>query len=620
MCSIFGVVGMTHPLTQTNIQEAQHLMMNLRHRGPDAEDMRQCSAQTLLGSNRLRVTDAHNAAADMPMLSTKTGNTLVFNGEIYNHQAIRARLAEYEFKTHSDSEVVLAAYDQWGRDCVTAFNGMFALAIHDKAEDSVFLACDPTGQKSIYLYQDTDSLLFASEIEPLITTATRSKSWNISALQEFIAHRFIIGEESHINEIKKLTPGTTAVASPNSPSGLAKQRFYKVPIGDQSNQDQEQAKQKILQAVGAGCLDTFELEVPHALLLSGGIDSSAVLALAVQAELSPQTYSIGFRNDLASTASDASSAGTLASTSLYDEFEFSDQMAQTYATDHHKTVLDASEYCDYLDKWATYSGEPLGSQEGPCLVKLFESIQNDVKVAFTGSGPDELFDGYSYGKIMQQQQVGLADLSREYAHSFTWSGNVDLQKLMPRQDYSANLARKYDDILHLYQDKVDNVLQAVQLLHFHGRLAAYEFRQVDVISMRHSIEARSPLINLNIVKSAFDFEPALKQLNGSEKGIYKDSLRSVVPAYIVDRQKKGFPIPSELWFSKAFESRAKIIFNQDSMINKLKLVDMEYLHELWNSQDPTDRNIFSRLYILEKILRRQAEFVTTAVDTLQLAS
>src|SRR5262249_39084783 len=138
-----------------------------------------------------------------------------------------------------------------------------------------------------------------------------------------------------------------------------------------------------------------------------------------------------------------------------------------------------------------------------------------------------------------------------------------------------------------------------------GRLAAYEFRQMDVISMRHSVEARSPLIDRRIIFAAFDFDPALKQL-GSEKGIYKEALRGLVPDRIVNRKKQGFPIPTEMWFSKPFEDRARILFEPNALLTSSGLVDRAYLQQVWNQRDADHRNIFSRLYTLERIMRRQA--------------
>ncbi|MEM6903354.1 MAG: asparagine synthase-related protein, partial [Pseudomonadota bacterium] len=189
--------------------------------------------------------------------------------------------------------------------------------------------------------------------------------------------------------------------------------------------------------------------------------------------------------------------------------------------------------------------------------------------------------------------------------SFHWSGDVDLQRLLPGRDARGISAAKYRRFLEPYGDQVQDALQATQLIHFHGRLGAYEFRQMDTISMAHSVEARSPLVDRALIAAAFNFDPALKQMGG-EKGIFKQSLRGLVPDEIIDRKKAGFPIPEEIWFSRPFEDRAQILFEPGSQVVASGVVDADYMKATWERRDVNHRNIFSRLYTLENILRRQA--------------
>lgn len=592
MCSIAGIISKKAPFNTGHNAELGHLLDQMHHRGPDAHHARQCSATAALGSNRLRITDAHNPNADMPFCSSDGRYTIIFNGEIYNHQNLRTEIGNYPFRTNSDTETLLAAYQRWGKDCLEKLEGMFAFCIHDSLTDEIFMACDPTGQKSIYIYEDDESLVFASEIAPLISNPYRSKSWDMDGLAEFIAHRFIVGDNTHIKEIRKLSPGSFLTIK----NGCSEQkRYYQIPVGDQNRHDIEAVKSDIRQAVESGCRETFNLEVPHGLLLSGGIDSTAVLAMAAQSGIDMATYSVGFK------PTDEKISG---SQSVFDEFEHSRSLAALYGTDHHEITLSDVDYCEYLDKWIAYSGEPLGSQEAPCLIKLFEEAGRDARVIFTGSGPDELFDGYSYGE--QIKHTPLHALPETYFNRFHWCGDVDLKQLMPGQAVAANTATKYRGFLAPYGSDVKDTLQAVQLLHFHGRLAAYEFRQMDVISMRHSIEARSPLIDKRLIEAAFHFDPALKQMNDDEKGIYKQALRGLVPDSIIDRKKQGFPIPAEMWFSQPFEERAQILFEPNALLTTTGLVDRAYLKQIWNQRDTDHRNIFSRLYTLEKIMRGQS--------------
>ncbi|RYG60015.1 MAG: asparagine synthase (glutamine-hydrolyzing) [Alphaproteobacteria bacterium] len=591
MCSIIGHISKTPQASA--MAEVQHLLHAMHHRGPDAGHARTCSNTTLLASNRLRITDAANPAADMPMVSPDGRFTLVFNGEIYNHTQLRNQLAGYPFTTSSDTEVLLAAFATWGRACLPMLEGMFAFCIHDATDDSTLIASDPTGQKTAYIYEDDTAILVASELDPLISNPHRTKNWDHNGLAEYIAQRFILGGNTHIRQIRKLLSGTWEQFSPQ---GHTQGRFYHVPIGRQHFADVPAICDTLKQTVTNACNLTFNLEVPYGLFLSGGIDSTAVLALASQRGLTMRTFSIGF--DMHNLLPN--------SPSVLNEFEYSRALAKQFNTLHHEIILRDEDYCTYLDTWADMSGEPLGSQEAPCLVRLMEEAHPHVRVVFSGSGPDEIFDGYSSGKDMSA--AAMEDLPDVYARTFGWVGGTDLNRLMPHHNATAITAAKLRDILSLYP-QVTNPLQAVQLLHFHGRLGVYEFRQMDVISMNASIEVRSPLTDTSIVAAAFDFDPALKQ-SGGEKGIFKQALASVVPPFIRQRKKQGFPIPSEMWFSPAFEARARILFDTDCILVACGLINPAYLRQLWESPDPDTRNIFSRLYTLERILRRQAPNVT----------
>ncbi|WP_437287822.1 asparagine synthase (glutamine-hydrolyzing) [Sorangium sp. So ce406] len=595
MCSIAGIFNKKRPIGAAQHDEMASLLEAMHHRGPDARGAVQCASWALLGSNRLRITDAGNPGADMPLTSADQRLTIVFNGEIYNHRDLRARLSRFPFRTASDTEVILAAYEAWGLACVEELEGMFAFALFDSATQTGLIACDPTGQKTVYLWEDDDALVFASEIDPLVKDPYRRKDWDLDGLAEFTAHRFILGSTTHIRQIRKLESGTWLTRTPERQETG---RYYRIPRGDLTRTDVPAIRQEIRNAVVDGCRRTFDLEVPYGLLLSGGIDSTAVLAAARRAGLRMKTFSIGFQP-----------TGQLLpkSTSVFDEFACSRALAREYATQHTEIILSDTDYCAYLDRWIETAGEPLGSQEAPCLIRLFEEAGRETRVIFSGSGPDEIFDGYSYGRAMAD--VPLPELAERYYGAFHWSGKTDLGQLMPHHDAARLTTSKYRRILSLYGDWPLDSLQAVQLLHFHGRLAVYEFRQMDLISMRHSVEARSPLASTEIVRLAFDFQSKLKQLDGSEKGIYKQALADLVPPVIASRKKQGFPIPAEMWFSRPFAERAAILFDQGCVLSSAGLVDPRYLRRLWEDPDPATRNLFSRLYTAEGILRRQAPYL-----------
>lgn len=608
MCGIAGIV--TFERVEGSLQqrhaaaaqdELQALLLAMKHRGPDATGMCQCSPGVFLGCNRLRITDAANPEADLPLTSPDGRITIAFNGEVYNHLKVRSDIQavcpERQFDTLSDAETVLTAYETWGLECVSRFEGMFAIVVYDGETKETHIATDPTGQRTMYVHRELNGIAFASEIEALIADDHRVKHWDKAALREYISQRYIIGSQTHIVEITKVEPGTTLTIY--SDGRCECRRYYQVPLGNQARQDVNEIRSDIKLAVKQAVCRTTHLEVDHALLLSGGIDSSSVLSHLQEARVRPKTYTVGFR---------AALAGCDSETLTRTDVDYSRVVAEHFGTAHHARQLTAEEYCTYLDMWAQYCGEPLGSQEAPCLIELMERVAvSGAKVVFTGSGPDEVFDGYSYGHEMAATST-LGSLAKDYINCFQWAGEVDFDRLVPNTKWRLNLTRKYEDILGLYRDQSFDVLQAVQLMHFHGRLVSYECRQLDVIGMRHSLETRAPLLDRDIIKVAFDFDPSLKQ-KGSEKAVFKEALRGVVPDVIVDRQKAAFPIPEAMWFSHAFEKRAQILFEDGTQLTKERLVDASYMRALWREPRIGARNIFSRLYTLEKIMRRQAEHV-----------
>lgn len=591
MCGIAGVLKRTSPVGPVEHAELGILLEAMRHRGPDARAVRSFGGWALLGANRLRITDAQNRA-DMPLLGADGRSAIVFNGEIYNHRELRRELATYPFRTASDTECILAAYRRWGRAAVGHLEGMFAFALYDAHRNEVFIASDPTGQKTLYLWEDEEHLVFASELDALVTDPYRPKHLDLDALAEFVAQRFILGRDTHLREIQKLEAGTWLSWSRASREAA---RYHHAPRGDLSREDAHAIAAGIRAAVIGSSRSAFDVEVPHALLLSGGIDSATVLALARTAGLRPSTFSIGFTAD-----------GVIPQqrSSVCDELPLARRLARELETEHTEITLSAEAYCEALDRWTEIAGEPLGSQEAPCLLRLFESASGSARVVFCGSGPDELFDGYSYGARLAGTPI--SELPSRYASTFHWAGEADFERLMPGRSALQSVANKLERLLEPYRDWPLDAVHAVQLLHFHGRLGAYEFRQLDLTSMRQSIEARSPLATRALLRVAFDTASRWLHHGGEEKWIYKRALTGVVPPEVVRRKKLGFPIPSELWRSRPFTERAQILFEPGAHLTGCGLIDATYLRTLWDSPSPATRNLFSRLYTAERILRRQA--------------
>ncbi|RYG61356.1 MAG: asparagine synthase (glutamine-hydrolyzing) [Alphaproteobacteria bacterium] len=596
MCGIVASFSKHGPPTGA---EVAHLLQAQYHRGPDHQTWQTVGPHAALGSVRLSITDAHNPLANMPLTSACGRYVVVFNGEIYNHASLRPQLT-YPFQTHSDTETLLAAFIEWGEAMLPRLHGMFAFVIYDKHTQQAFCAADPTGQKTLYYYQDTDVLLLTSEIEPLISNPHRSKSWNVPALREFIAQRMINGTHTHIAEISKFEPGTSMWVSPQGTQNPT--RYHTYTIGDETNANIPEICQHIASTTEAACTETFNLEVPYGHLLSGGIDSSIVTHYAKAHGLSLSTYSIGF------TPFQGDTHGI---PSTFNEFDHSRFIANHLGTQHTEITLTPREYRHNIDKWIAICGEPLESAEAPMLVKLFETIAPNHKVIFSGSGPDEAFDGYGYGQALSS--TAPDDIAAAYYDTFHWSFGIDLNQAIPghasvRQAVIARINAQ----LAPYRAHTSNPLQLTQLINLHNRLATYEFRQLDTLSMRHGIEVRSPLANTSLYTAAFNFNPALKAHNGIPKYIFKESMRGILPNRVIDRPKEGFPTPIQFWFSNEFEDCLTEVMRPTSLLFTLKLLDEPYMRSVYASAQTDQRYFFYRLYCLHKLLERQQHWLEKA--------
>ncbi|MBW4567142.1 MAG: asparagine synthase (glutamine-hydrolyzing) [Tolypothrix carrinoi HA7290-LM1] len=601
MCGFTGVINFSKILGEDELSEVEQMLVDLRHREPDSEGIARAGRNGILGCCRLAITDATNRQADMPMRKDKNGLLLVFNGEIYNFEQLKAKLNNQKFTTGSDSEVILAAYEKWGTACLEHFEGMFAFCIYDRRDNTFFLAVDPAGQKPLFYLIERDVIIFSSEINPIIWNRRYCKSLNYQAIAEVVAHRFIIGEDTHIQEIKQLQPGYYLKISPDR---ITKKAYYKIPIGNQQRTNVEDISQEIRQVVHDACCDMFNFEVPVGLVLSGGIDSTAILAQAYRAGIDLKTYSIGFEKLIGQHLPGL--------TSTFDEFEYSRYAAKLYRTTHREISINSSEYLRCLDKWIRISGLPMAAPDSPCLVKLFEVIQPECKVIFCGSGPDEIFDGYKQGlAISQLEGCSSLNCTKEYYYyQLKWLYNVKIDRVLSNVDIADYLIQKYEDILVPYRDSVDNVIQLIQLMNYHGRCSAYEYRQMDITSMAHSVEVRSPFADTRVTCSAFNFNPMLKVKDGVEKWIWKKALQGVVPDQIAMRRKCGFPTPSEIWFTSEFEERVEAFLGSDSPIMSIDIFQSKQIRKMWNSKHPGYRSLFFRLYVINSVLTNQKEFLS----------
>lgn len=598
MCGISGVINFQKHIAFEELSEVSTLTHALKHRGPDSHGFQKFGYKAVLGGTRLRITDSHNPNSDLPFLH-RNRYAVVLNGEIYNHKELRQRIPHIRWKTSSDTETLAAAYELWGEKCVEYFEGMFAFGIYDIQEETFFCARDPSGQKPFYYIKDKEAFIFCSELAPLLSNPWRETDFCEDGISEYLAQRMILGADTHIRQIKKLESGCCISITPE---GISEpKRYYKIPVGDQTNRNIDELVSDLQERLLTSCNAVLDIEYPAGILLSGGVDSTGVLAAACRKRIKPTAYSIGFAEF------EGKNHGI---PSIFNEFEYARAAAKHYDIEYREITITPEQYIGAIDRWCRTMDEPLDASEAPMLLLMMEQINADgLRLILSGSGPDEIHDGYGLGQSLEN--CSLEQVPEAYYDKFSWNFSVDMNKLLP--DAAAptrdRVLSKCRDYLALYDGKVTHTGQAAQLINFHGRLNAYEFAEMDRTSMRHGIEVRSPLIDRRLIEQAFAYDPALKDHQGQSKWLYKQGWRGIVPDHIIDCPKVGFPTPIEFWFTENYSNEVLNTMGNESLVSRMEMVDSTYLGKLLSTQDANHRAFFYRLYTLEKMLSYQSSLI-----------
>ena len=363
MCGICGII-------QPAISEPEFGAMRraLRHRGPDA-DGQYFHGPVALGHQRLKIIDLSEAARQ-PMTNEDGTLVIVFNGEIYNFQPLRAELEQHghKFRSRSDTEVIVHGYEQWGAQCVERFNGMFAFAIHDQKRREVFLARDPLGIKPLYYYATAGAFLFASEIKAFLNCAAFKRELNEDALNEYLLYRSLAGNTTLFRNVHCVRPGHWLRVREDLT--FTEQQYWDVRFDGEPPAD---VLAKLTESVALQEIS----DVPIGAQLSGGTDSSLVTALMAQRAKSPiKTFSVGFPE------------------TEYSELAYAKIAAEHLRTDHHEILVRHEQFSDALDDLTWQQDEPLTHANSAGIYWLCREAKPIVTVLLTGEGADETFAGY----------------------------------------------------------------------------------------------------------------------------------------------------------------------------------------------------------------------------------
>ncbi|MCU1407056.1 MAG: asparagine synthase (glutamine-hydrolyzing) [Glaciihabitans sp.] len=525
----------------------------LTHRGPDGDGL-WARGPVALGHRRLSIIDL-STAGSQPMVDVALGLTVVFNGCIYHYQRLREELQGHghRFFSTSDTEVIGKAYAQWGADCVDHFLGMFAFVVVEHASGRVMLARDRLGIKPLYLDESRDRLRFASTLPALLAGGGIDTSLDQTALAYYMTfHSVVPAPRTILNGVKKLPPATVRMVEPD---GSFTDRLYWDPgfardegKKDWSARDWEDA---LIRSLRTAVERRMVADVPVGVLLSGGIDSSLVVALLAEAGQNDlTTFSIGF-----------DSAGGESG----DEFEYSTLVAERFGTDHHRIKIDSSRLLPGIDAAVAAMSEPMVSHDCVAFFLLSQDVSQTVKVVQSGQGADEVLGGYDWYPPLRDvpRQDAVEAYSRVFFdRRFTSLGRVLRPEWMldhdaptrfiterfgrPGAETSVDAALRNDTTIMLVDDPV---------------------KRVDNMTMAWGLEARVPFLDHEFVELAGQIPPEMKLADGG-KGVLKRASRGIVPDEVIDRTKGYFPVPAIRQLDGPYLQRVRDALTDPSAIRR----------------------------------------------------
>ena len=567
-----GIAGIFHTSTPKPVDPAriERMCDAMVHRGPDGHGV-WTAPGVGLGHRRLSIIDV--AGSPQPMASEDGRAVLVFNGEIYNYRELRAELKALgaTFRTDGDSEVILAAWQRWGVDCLQRLSGMFAFAIYDRQQRTLFLARDRLGVKPLFTAQLSDgSLIFASELKGLMAHPLLRREIDPRAIEDFLTWGYVPDTRSFLNGVEKLAAGHFRLlrheASPAAPT-----RWWDVSFDERRKGKAEDLEAELLHLLRDAVTSRMVSDVPLGAFLSGGVDSSAVVALMAEASGSPvKTCSIGF--DVAAL----------------DETGYASAVAARFHTDHRSRLVSPDDF-SAVDEVAAMFDEPFADASALPTWRVCQLARETVTVALSGDGADEAFAGYRR-HLFQHREGRMRSVLPQAIRGPLFGG---LGRVYPKADWAPRPLRAKTTLLSLGGSDEAGYARALSVTPPEVREAIYtdDFRRqraghraedelmalmraapgrsaldraqyadlkfwlpgdiltkVDRTSMAVSLEAREPLLDHRLIEFAATLREGLRLRGGRGKWLLKKAMRRYLPEDVLYRPKQGFVTPIAQWF------------------------------------------------------------------------
>ena len=620
MCGICGIVSFHH----SNGDEPNVRAMNsaMAHRGPNAEGIWH-NQHVALGHRRLSIIDL-SAAGNQPMVSNDQRYILVFNGEIYNFREIQQELSDYAFQTHSDSEVILAAYSKWGQECVNHFNGMFAFAIWDNHKNELYLVRDRLGIKPVYYYADQEKLIFASEIRSILSSGFVSKNIDQNSLVDYLRYQTVHAPNTIINGVKMLMPGQFLLVqnptfqdrgngrqddagfSPLKTVLSSRQQtinsgYYWEPGKGYSNPMIPQGKSKkeiqrdILELLTKAIERRLIADVPFGAFLSGGIDSSIIVGLMTNILNQPvNTFSVTFAEK------------------EFSESPYSRLIAKRFNTRHTEIKLKSEDFLSMLPHALDSMDHPSGDGPNTWVVSKVTK-EAGITMALSGLGGDELFAGYqnfkrlsylhrfrkmthlptgvrnlpaclldfakpstSIVKIIETLQLPGWDLIDTYPISRQILPDDKIRQLLISQELPSNMVESIVQGQHSFDAK-SHFLSQISCAEIASYMQNILLRDTDQMSMAHALEVRVPFMDYQLVEYVLKVDDHIKYPK-NPKQLLVESVGDLLPRNFSQRPKMGFVLPWDYWMHHELKLFCQ---NRIQWLSKQEYFNSRGLMDIW---------------------------------------
>lgn len=581
MCGICGVYNHSNA-EPVNERLLDAMLATISHRGPDDQGVF-IDQDMGFGMRRLSIIDL--AGGQQPIFNEHGNVAVVLNGEIYNYRELAEQLRQrgHTLKSSSDTEVIVHLYEEYGAKCLDYLRGMFAFAVWDARERRLFIARDRLGIKPLYYTQVGQRLVFASEIKAILQHSKVPRELDEQALSHYLSFKYVPAPHTMFEGIVSLPPGHTLTCDAR---GVQVEAYWDLSFDVPKNPiKSEQAYAEELEHLLHEALQLhLRSDVPFGAFLSGGVDSSTIVALMSQYLDEPvRTFSVGFERTGHET----------------DELPYARLIAETFQTDHHEVIITPQDFMSQAETMIWHMDQPLADQATVATYMVSKLASEHVKMVLTGEGGDELFAGYArysgerLSPFFRRSPAAAKNLalaisarvpglrrpklalyalcnSDEASRMANWFPlfNQDMKASLLSREFARSLGQDSSNEIFAEQlAKTDATAPINRMLYVDTKLWLADFLLLrgDKMSMANSLEARVPLLDHKLVEFAASLPPHLKLKRLTHKYLLKQVSRKLLPKQVIDRKKQGFPIPIANWFRNEAKSMLHDLLAPDSL-------------------------------------------------------